>query len=67
MSGLRSIWMGLLLTVFAASSAYSQAVNATILGTVTDVGGGVVPKAKVTLTEINTNVATTSETNESGN
>jgi hypothetical protein len=67
MLGLRSIWIGILLAACTASSGFSQAVNATIVGTVTDVGGGVVPQAKVILTETNTNVSRTAVTNESGN
>src|SRR5437773_2570516 len=67
MLGLRSIWVGLLLAACTASSAFSQAVNATIVGTVTDVGGGMVPKAKVILTETNTGVVHAGVTNESGN
>ena len=42
-------------------------MNATLLGTVTDVSGAVVPNAKVTITEINTNVIHSGQTNESGN
>jgi len=45
----------------------SQAVNATLLGTVTDVSAAVVGNAKVTITEINTGVSRTGETNSSGN
>ena len=67
MQGLRSICCGILLIAFAASPAFSQAVNATLLGTVTDPSGSVIPNAKVTLTEANTNVGRTSQTNESGN
>jgi hypothetical protein len=67
MLGLRSIWIGLLLAACTASSAFSQAVNATIVGTVSDVGGGMVPKAKVIITETNTGIAHAGLTNESGN
>src|SRR5437879_2054807 len=67
MLGLRSIWIALLLAACTVSSGFSQAVNATIVGTVTDVGGGMVPNAKVTLTETNTNISHTTTTNESGN
>jgi len=67
MKGLRSICFSLLLAAFGASSAYSQAVNATLLGTVTDVTGGVVAGAKVTITEVNTGGARNGQTNESGN
>jgi len=46
---------------------WSQAVNATVLGTVTDASGAVVPNAKVTITETQTSVAHTLQTNGSGN
>jgi hypothetical protein len=57
----------LLLALFSASSGFSQAVNATLLGTVTDIGGGVVVNAKVTITEIKTHVSHGGATNPSGN
>src|SRR5713226_5359156 len=44
-----------------------QAVNATLLGTVTDASGAAVASVKVTITETNTNISRTSKTNESGN
>ena len=47
--------------------AFSQAVNATILGNVMDAAGGVVPGAKVTITDVNTGVSKTGLANESGN
>jgi Carboxypeptidase regulatory-like domain len=46
---------------------FGQAVNSTVLGTVTDSTGGVLVGAKVTLTEANTNVSQDRQTNESGN
>ena len=49
------------------SSAFSQAVNGTLLGTITDASGAAVPAAKVTITETNTGVSRSSQTNESGN
>ena len=55
-----------LLLCFALSS-FGQAVNATLLGTVTDASGAVVPNAKVTITEVNTGVGRSGQTNESGN
>jgi hypothetical protein len=67
MVNLRLIRALLALCLLAAMPAYSQAVSATLLGTVTDSSGAVVPNAKVTVTEINTGVARTSQTNESGN
>jgi len=65
--GLRSIFVLLFLAVFIVSAAYSQAVNATLLGTVTDITGGVIAGAKVTITEINTGAVRDGQTNESGN
>ncbi|MGH9583948.1 MAG: carboxypeptidase regulatory-like domain-containing protein, partial [Bryobacteraceae bacterium] len=45
----------------------AQAVTGTVLGTVTDSTGAVVAHAKVTLTEVNTQVARAAQTNNSGN
>jgi hypothetical protein len=67
MRGLRSIFCVLLLAVLSVSTAFSQAVNATLLGTVTDASGGAVPKAKITITETQTGVSHALQTNESGN
>jgi len=44
-----------------------QAVNATLLGTVTDTSGAVVAGAKVTATEMKTGVSRSTATNDSGN
>src|ERR1700674_3323139 len=55
------------LAMAASSLVYAQAVNATLLGTVTDSSGAVVGNAKVTITETNTAVSRTGETNSSGN
>ncbi|HZL56555.1 MAG TPA: carboxypeptidase regulatory-like domain-containing protein, partial [Bryobacteraceae bacterium] len=51
----------------SVGSVYAQAVNATLLGTVTDAGGGTVAGAKVIVTETATNVIRTVQTNDSGN
>src|SRR5450432_4469013 len=67
MKHLRLVCALSLLAHWGAPSGYSQAVHATLLGTVTDVGGGVVPNAKVTITETNTGVSHTGTANESGN
>src|SRR6202030_117782 len=48
-----------------SAPAVGQAVNATLLGTVTDSSGGAVANAKVTLTETNTGISHVSQTNES--
>ena len=55
------------LAVLSLATAYSQAVNATVVGTVTDSTGAVVVNAKVTLTESNTNISRTGLANDSGN
>src|SRR5580704_5900533 len=55
------------LSLLLCVSVFGQAVNATLLGTVTDLTGAVVPNAKVTATETSTNVSRTGQTNESGN
>src|SRR5215467_12337105 len=49
------------------TSVAAQAVNATVLGTVSDATGAPVANAKVTLTETNTNISRSTQTNESGN
>ena len=45
----------------------AQAVNGTLLGTVTDSGGGVVAGANVTITEVNTSLSRSTTANDSGN
>ena len=49
-----------------AGLAFSQAVNGTIVGTVTDSQGGSIANAKITLVETNTKIVRTRQTNESG-
>jgi len=56
----------MLVLLVCAGAAYAQAVNATLLGTVTDSSGAVIPNAKVTATEITTNSTRASQTNDSG-
>ena len=67
MKGLRQIFSILLLAACCAGIAYSQAVNATIVGTITDASGAVVVNAKITVVETQTGVSRTGNTNESGN
>ena len=67
MKDLRSICVLCALLLLTAGFGYSQAVNATLLGTVTDSSGAIVPNAKVTVTEVNTGVNRSGQTNESGN
>ena len=51
----------------SATTMFGQAVNGTLLGTLTDSSGAVVPAAKVTVTEQGTHIPHTTETNASGN
>src|SRR5271168_5116427 len=63
----RWIFFSVVSAIVCCGLAYSQAVNATLLGTVTDSTGSIVPNAKVVVTEVNTNISRTGGTNESGN
>ncbi len=56
----------LLVLLFAVSSGYGQAVSGTLLGTVTDQSGAIVPSAKVTLTAQGTGVTRSTETTNAG-
>src|SRR5581483_1653225 len=67
MRHLRKMCALLALTFASCAAIYSQAVTGTVLGTVEDSSGAVVPNAKVTLTEVNTNISRTTQTNSSGN
>jgi Carboxypeptidase regulatory-like domain len=61
-----AVFLGILLLA-CAPQVIGQAVNATLLGTVTDSSGAAVANAKITITETNTNISRSAETNESGN
>jgi carboxypeptidase family protein len=61
-----AILLGAILFGFSAP-VRGQAVNATLLGTVTDSSGGAVASVKVTITETNTGISHASQTNDSGN
>ena len=61
-----AILLGLSLAAFS-TPVMGQAVNATLLGTVTDASEAVVYGAKVTVTEMKTGVSRSTTTNESGN
>jgi hypothetical protein len=56
-----------LVLVFVSGTMLGQAVNATLLGTVTDSTGAVVAGATVRITEMKTGVGRTAATNSSGN
>src|ERR1043165_6005094 len=64
---LRRLICSFALSTLYAALAHGQAVNGSLLGTVTDATGGAVPNAKVVITETNTGVSRTANTNESGN
>lgn len=57
----------LALCLVEATRGWSQAVTATLVGTVADRTGAVVPNASVTLTDQGTGATTTQQTNASGN
>lgn len=60
--------VALVLVLLACSAqVMGQAVNATLLGAVSDSSGAAVGNAKVTITETNTGISHTTQTNESGN
>ena len=61
-----AVLLGTILLGFSAP-VMGQAVNATLLGTVTDASGAVVVGAKITITEMKTGVVHSITTNDSGN
>src|SRR5882762_4009167 len=67
MQRLRSICFLFLLALSTANTALSQAVNATLVGAITDASGAAVPKAQILITETNTGINKTGVANESGN
>ncbi len=64
---LRMYSLVLVLFLSASMLVYSQAVNGTLVGTISDSSGASVANAKVALTETNTGVTRISSTNDSGN
>jgi len=67
MKNLRKILIFMFVSFLCTGLAYSQAVNATLVGTITDSSGALVVNAKVTVTEANTGITRNMNTNESGN
>src|SRR4051794_32300162 len=63
----RLVLIALVITALFTSVTFGQAVNGTLLGTINDASGATVPNAKVTITETNTGVTRSTQTNESGN
>jgi len=64
--GILCVFSLLIFVACFSAIVLGQAVNATLLGTVTDKSGAVVPDAKVTVTEIKTNIRHVGTTNASG-
>ena len=64
---LRRMCVALALMGLLAGLVYSQAVNGSLVGTVTDASGASAPNTKVTVTETNTGSNRSTQTNESGN
>lgn len=67
MPGLRKSCAILVLLFCTALPGFSQAVSATIVGTITDASGAAVAGAQVRVTETNTNISKSASANESGN
>jgi hypothetical protein len=55
------------MALLSTSTAFGQAVSATLLGSVTDSSGGIVARAKVNAIDMNTASVHSSQTNDSGN
>src|SRR5262245_23930330 len=56
----------LVLLLLIPACAFSQAITATLLGTVTDASGAVVPNANITVTEVATAVSRKAICNQEG-
>src|SRR5215475_10196545 len=67
LAGLSIAAVLLLIATALPTPVAGQAVNATVVGTVSDATGAPVANVKVTLTETNTNITRTVQTNDSGN
>src|SRR5207249_1623422 len=67
MKTIRLLYAVFLLATAGVGLAFSQAVNGTLLGTVLDSTGAVVPNAQVTATETNTGLSRTTNTGDAGN
>ena len=62
-----SVICALALVFIGCVCLYAQAVTATLLGTITDSSGALVPSAQVVITEVATGVSHAGRTNDSGN
>src|SRR5258708_5476211 len=62
-----SRFLSYLILIALTACLYGQAVNGSLVGTVTDTSGAVMPDAKVTILEVNTGVSRSATTSDSGN
>ena len=64
-----ALWVSTIIGLIAFTTPYveAQAVYGTIIGTVTDSSGAVVPAARITITDVNKGAVVSTMTNESGN
>ncbi len=67
LASLKAVAVTVLILALLALNAFAQRGRGTILGTVTDSTGAVIPAATVTITNTATNAATTAVTNDDGN
>src|SRR5438093_8858280 len=67
MQRLRSSCVLLSLALISAGLGFSQAVNGSLLGAITDASGAAVPNAQVVMTETNTGVSRNTKTGDAGN
>ena len=67
MEGTVRLFRAFLFVASAVTVAYAQVDTATIVGTVHDSSGAVVPGAAVTATDVNTNIKTSTRADASGN
>ena len=63
----RSMCVVLALLLVFTGIGYSQAVNGSLLGSILDITGARMPSVKVTVTESNTGLSRSTESNQSGN
>src|SRR5438067_840339 len=63
---MKNIFLALLTMWILPATLWPQASSSTVRGTVHDQANAVIPKAKVTLTNTDTNAARETETNEAG-
>src|SRR5271154_1835552 len=70
LAGKRTAWLAVLLlaviSVMAAKGVYAQSDNGSIVGTVTDTTGAVLPNAAITVTNVDTGLKLTGKSNSAG-